>query len=138
MKLANPILVFGRAQVAAFLGGITDYFLMIALTELVHIHYTKSIVISGSIGAVVNFLISRKWAFNTGTSYKESVKSQALKFACVAAGSIALKSMGTLLVTTLFHINYKIGRLIVDAFVSYGFNFVLLKYWVFKKKTSLG
>jgi len=47
---------------------------------------------------------------------------------------ISLKSFGTLILQKVFQIDYRIGRLITDSFVSYGFNYPLIKYWVFKTK----
>lgn len=131
----KAVVVFAKAQVAAFVGGLTDYVVMIALTELAHIHYTRSILISGLIGAVVNFSLNRRWAFQTEQLYSSSKKQQLLKFLFVVLGSISLKSIGTYLVTTSMVINYKFSRLITDAVVSYGFNFPLMKYWVFRKDT---
>lgn len=128
-------MIFARAQVAAFAGGITDYSIMIALTELAHIHYTRSILISGFIGALVNFSVNRRWAFQTGQYYSSSKRVQLLKFFLVVVGSVSLKSGGTFLLTSTLKINYKISRLIIDAIVSYGFNFPLIKYWVFRKES---
>jgi len=50
----------------------------------------------------------------------------------VVLGSIFLKSLGTLMFQKVFQIDYRIGRLITDLFVSYGFNYPLIKNWVFK------
>jgi putative flippase GtrA len=130
----NSFLIFIRSQVSAFLGAVTDYSAMIIFTEVVHIHYTISIVIGGSAGAVVNFLINRYWAFKSDNSYASPAGKQLLRFACVAAGSILLKTFGTWVITENSTLNYKISRLIVDAFVAYGFNFVLMKYWVFRDR----
>ena len=30
------------------------------------------------------------------------------------------------------NLDYKLGRLLIDSIVSYGFNYPLMKYWVFK------
>ena len=103
---------------------------MILLTEFAHLHYTRSIIISGVLGAVVNFSLNRYWAFK---KHDESYRRQLRRFIFVVAGSIALKSSGTYLLTELLHLDYKISRLFVDAVVSLGFNFTLQKYWVFKK-----
>ena len=58
-KLFARIFVFAKAQVSAFIGGITDYAIMVFVTEVFHVHYTISIVIGGIIGAVVNFSLNR-------------------------------------------------------------------------------
>ena len=136
MGKRNSFMVFIRSQISAFIGVVVDYSVMILLTELGHVHYTLSIVCGGITGAIVNFLINRYWAFSSITPYKSRLDLQLLKFTSVAAGSIALKSTGTYFVTETFNLNYKISRLIVDALVAYAFNFVLMKYWVFNKKTT--
>lgn len=128
----KAIVTFLQAQVAAFLGGITDYGLMILLTEVCRLHFTFSILISGTIGAVINFSINRFWVFKNQCDYSSRINSQLFKFALVVLGSISLKSSGTLILQRVFQIDYRIGRLITDSFVSYGFNYPLIKYWVFK------
>ncbi|MCM0667037.1 GtrA family protein [Flavobacterium tyrosinilyticum] len=130
----KAIVTFLQAQVAAFLGGITDYGLMILLTEVCKLHFTFSILISGTIGAIINFSINRFWVFKNQFGYSSRINSQLFKFALVVLGSISLKSSGTLILQKVFQIDYRIGRLITDSFVSYGFNYPLIKYWVFKTK----
>lgn len=132
----KSILTFLQAQVAAFLGGITDYGLMILLTEVFKMHFTFSILISGTIGAIINFSINRFWVFKKQCGYGSRINSQLFKFALVVLASISLKSLGTLMLQKVFQIDYKIGRLITDSFVSYGFNYPLIKYWVFRANES--
>jgi putative flippase GtrA len=131
--LFERILVFAKAQVSAFIGGITDYAIMVFITEVFHVHYTISIAIGGIIGAVVNFSLNRYWTFPTKElRYKNSINKQLLKFVLVVINSILFKSSGTYLVTTFLKIDYKISRVIVDLFVSIAINYNLQKYWVFK------
>jgi len=125
-----PIIVFLKAQASAFLGGMVDYAVMIACTEILNIHYTISILISDLIGAIVNFTINRKWTFE---AEKVEVKVQLWKFAIVVLGSIFLKSGGTYLFTNWLNIDYKISRILTDIVVSLGYNYTLQHYWVFKK-----
>ncbi|APA00270.1 GtrA family protein [Flavobacterium commune] len=132
----KSILTFLQAQVAAFVGGITDYGLMILLTEVVELHFSFSILISGTVGAIINFSINRFWVFKNQSGYSSHINSQLFKFALVVLGSISLKSFGTLIFQKLFQIDYRIGRLITDLFVSYGFNYPLIKYWVFRVKKN--
>lgn len=133
MNKRKQFYVFAKAQASAFIGGLLDYGVMIACTELLHIHYTISIAISGVIGAVANFSINRYWTFNSEIAYKSPVGTQLFKFILVVCGSIALKSSGTYLLTTWLKIDYKYSRVIVDIIVSLGFNYTLQTYWVFKK-----
>ncbi|AWK05823.1 GtrA family protein [Flavobacterium crocinum] len=128
----EAVFTFLRAQVSAFLGGLTDYVLMVLLTEVFKLHFSFSILISGIVGAIINFSINRFWVFKNQCSYNSRVNSQLFKFALVVLGSISLKSFGTLVLQKVFQIDYRIGRLITDSFVSYGFNYPLIKYWVFR------
>jgi putative flippase GtrA len=134
MNDKNPVYIFAKAQASAFIGGIVDYLVMIVLSELFHIHYTISIVFGGIIGAIVNFSINKYWTYQ---SHQFPVGVQLLRFILVVAGSILLKSSGTYLLTTWLVLDYKFSRIITDIFVSLCFNFLLQKYWVFKKATTL-
>lgn len=119
---------FSKAQVAAFVGGLIDYGIMILLTEIFNIYYIFSIIAGGITGAFTNYAINRKWSFKTtGTMYKELIK-----FTLVALGSIVLKCGGTYVLTEFIGFDYRFSRLIVDAIVSLGFNYTLHRLWVFK------
>ena len=131
--LFDKLFVFAKAQVSAFIGGMTDYGIMVFFTEFFHVHYTISIAIGGIIGAVVNFSLNRRWTFHSkNLPYKNSINKQMIKFVLVVLNSILLKSSGTYLVTTFLRIDYKISRIIVDLVVSIALNYNLQKYWVFK------
>lgn len=132
-KSKNSVLIFLRAQASAFVGGLVDYLIMVLCTELAGIHYTLSILISGSIGAMLNFAINRKWTFQ---AEKGDLQRQVPKFIATVVGSILLKSAGTYLFTNWLKIDYKISRIVTDIIVSLGFNYTLQKYWVFKKKRN--
>lgn len=134
--MKSSVFIFLKAQLSAFLGGLFDYLIMIALTEWGGLFYTYSIAISGVLGAVVNFSINRYWTFGAAQT---PTSRQLPKFMCVVMGSILLKSSGTYLLTESTLLDYKISRIVIDLFVSLGFNFVLQKYWVFadtKKATQ--
>lgn len=134
MKKASSIRTFSKAQVSAFSGGLVDYAVMIICTELLHIYYPISIIISGLIGAVVNFSINRYWTYRV---HHLGIGKQLIKFIVVVLGSILLKSLGTYLVTNWLLIDYKISRVLVDVIVSLGFNYTLQTYWVFRDKKIL-
>ena len=129
----KTIFTFGKAQFSAFVGGMFDYCVMIFCTEVFKIYYAESIIISGLLGAMVNFSINRYWTFqNKGAA----LTNQLLRFYLVVLGSIVLKSSGTYFITENLLVDYKISRLIVDLFVSLGFNYTLQKYWVFRKEEN--
>lgn len=132
--MSKPIFTFAKAQVSAFLGGILDYIVMIACTELLHIHYTISIIISGIVGAVLNFSLNRYWSFRANKADKSPASPQLFKFMLMVAGSVLLKAFGTFILTNRLKLDYRISRILIDIIVSLGFNFVLQNFWVFRKK----
>ena len=136
MIKTKSIKVFLKAQLSAFSGGVTDYGMMILLTEKLGFHFTFSILISGTFGGIVNFCINRYWAFKNESIYTATARSQFLRFFGVVLGSITLKSGGTYLLHQNFNLDYRIGRLLTDSFVSYGFNYPLMKLWVFKTESK--
>lgn len=129
---AKAFYTFAKAQLSAFTGGICDYLIMIGLTEITGMHYTFSIMFGGMFGAVINFSINRYWAFSAGENLRLRLGPQLARFSMVVAGSIFLKSLGTYLVTSGLTLDYRISRLFVQAVVAYGFNYSLLRYWVFR------
>lgn len=131
--MVKRILVFSKAQVSAFCGGLMDYLLMILITEFFNIHYTISIAIAGVVGALLNFTLNRHWAFHTkDLPYKNPFWQQFLKFVPVVVNSIIMKASGTFFVTSITGFDYKISRILTDLLVSM-LNFMLQKHWVFKK-----
>jgi len=131
----EKLLVFSKAQVSSGVGGVVDYLLMILFTEVFHVHYTISIAIGGIVGAIVNFSINRFWAFRSKIHpYQLSGRKQLFRFVFVAVNSILLKMSGTYLLTTFLKIDYKISRIITDLVVSVAFNYMLQRYWVFKRE----
>lgn len=128
-RILPELLTFARAQLSAFVGGLVDFAVMILLTELAGVFYAYSILVGGIIGAGVNFSINKFWAFG---NQKSKARDQLIKFSLVVLGSILLKSSGTYFLTETLSIKYWIARLVVDAFVCFGFNYVLHRIWVFK------
>lgn len=129
MKRSSKIITFLKAQLSAFIGGLFDFGIYSACYKLLHISAPFSNVISGSLGAVVNFLINRYWSFS---STKNSVGSQLWKFVIVVCGSIALKSAGIHFLVDIYRINFLFSKVVVELLVSLGFNYTLQRYWVFK------
>ena len=90
-KIRDFFLSFGKAQVSAFLGGLFDFLIYTLGIQVFDLSAYLSNIISGSLGAVVNFSINRYWTFD---SREISIGKQLSKFVLVVAGSISLKSIG--------------------------------------------
>jgi len=135
--MVEKLFIFAKAQASSFIGGIVDYCIMILFTEFLHFHYSISIAIGGTIGAITNFYLNKGWTFRSkNLPYKHSGSKQLLRFAVVVANSILLKVSGTFIFTTFLRTDYIISRLITDLFVSIGFNYMLQMHWVFRKENQ--
>ncbi|MDR1338815.1 MAG: GtrA family protein, partial [Prevotellaceae bacterium] len=132
-NILERLKIFVKAQFSAFVCGMCDYLIMILITEFFGIHYTVSIVIACTLGAIMNFSVNKIWTFHSKTSsYKFSLPQQLWRFIFVVVSSIGLKTLGTHILTEYAHIDYKISRLITDAIVSILYNYMLQRYWVFR------
>lgn len=134
MSLFNSVKIkeFFKAQLSAFIGGLFDFGIYTLCFTVFGISAAFSNVVSGSLGAVVNFSINRYWSFN---SADQPIGDQLWKFVIVVIGSITLKSSGIYLLVEVMDLNFLISKGIVEIIVSLGFNFVLQKFWVFKRPT---
>ena len=137
--MLNWLKTFTKAQLSAFIGGVSDYAIMIFLTEAVfgRDYYPVAIAVSCSLGAVINFSLNKFWAFRPQEqAYKFTLRQQLRRFIIVVVSSILLKIAGTWLITTFIGFDYKISRIITDLLVSLGFNFTLQRYWVFSRENN--
>ena len=92
-----------------------------------------------AVGAGINFSLNRYWTFTAGSGthdYSNAFLLQLTKFVLTVVGSILLKYLGTYLLERHLGIDYKIGKLISDLFVSVLFNYPMQRYWVFRKTPS--
>ena len=128
--MASKLKEFLKAQLSAFVGGLTDFGIYSFCFKVLSFSAPLSNAISGSLGAVVNFVINRYWSFD---SKDQPLGSQLWKFVLVVIGSILLKSGGIYLLVDKWGFHFMLGKVIIELIVSLGFNFVLQKYWVFKK-----
>lgn len=127
---SSKIKIFLKAQLSAFVGGLFDFCIYSLCYKVFGVSAPLSNVVSGSLGAIVNFTINRYWSFESTST---PVKEQLWKFIIVVVGSIILKSSGIYVLVDLMSINFLLAKGIVEIIVSLGFNYVLQKIWVFKK-----
>jgi len=128
--MSDKLRVFLKAQLSAFVGGLSDFGIYTFCYTVLKFTAPFSNVISGSLGAIVNFIINRYWSFG---NTEKSLGSQLWKFILVVIGSISLKSLGIHLLVDIWHLHFLLSKLIVEIIVSLGFNYTLQKLWVFKK-----
>ena len=136
-RLRRLILNFSQAQISAGAGSVVDYGLMVLSVEVFHWDLFWAVACGGVVGAIINFSLNRYWTFRDKQhAYRHGLKTQLLKFAATVTGSILLKYLGTYALEHGLGIDYKIGKLISDLFVSVLFNYTLQRFWVFRKAKS--
>ncbi|WP_312696817.1 MULTISPECIES: GtrA family protein [Sphingobacterium] len=128
--MSDKLRVFLRAQLSAFIGGLSDFGIYTFCYTVLKFTAPFSNVVSGSLGAIVNFTINRYWSFG---NTEKSIGSQLWKFIIVVVGSITLKSLGIHVLVDIWHLHFLLSKLIVEIIVSLGFNYTLQRFWVFKQ-----
>ena len=128
--MSDKLRVFLRAQLSAFIGGLSDFGIYTFCYTVLNFTAPFSNVVSGSLGAIVNFTINRYWSFG---NTEKSIGSQLWKFIIVVVGSITLKSLGIHVLVDIWQLHFLLSKLIVEIIVSLGFNYTLQRFWVFKQ-----
>jgi len=122
---------FLKAQATSMIATLTDYLVFGLLHEFFHVWYLIANVIGVVSGGIMNFILGRYWAFS---SKEEEIKGQAVKFFIVWAGNLLLNTTGVYMLTQWFgEANALYAKIIVSIVVGIGYNYVLQKFFVFKK-----
>ncbi len=120
-----------RYQIAGFIATLLDFGVTIFLTETLLIWYVYSNATGALVGAVANFFISSYWAF---AGSKNKLINQLWKYVVVSFGSLLLNTLCVYLLTDwLFEFDYRISKVIVAISIAWTYNFLLMRYFVFKK-----
>lgn len=126
-KLVEQIVKF------AFVGGtafIIDYFGMIFLTEVLHINYLISSVISFTLSVIYNYILSVRWVFTVNNQL--SAKKQFIIFVLLSVVGLVLNTLLMWVFTDLAHLDYRIGKIIATVLVMV-YNFISRKMFLESK-----
>lgn len=127
--------LLGRHQIAAFVGTSADFGAMIALVELAHLAPETATVLSAITGGIVNFSLSRGWAFRG--RHAGSTTGQAGRYALVSFGGALLNALLLGIVLRGLHlvaldVPYPFARAIVSVAVSLLYTYPLHTRVVFR------
>ena len=101
----------------------------IFLTEVAGIWYAWSNALGAFCGAVVSFLMCRRWVFNVRRPHWHR---QALRYALASGLSLTLNTSGVWLLTENLDISYIFSKIIVATFIGLTINFLMFRDFVFK------
>lgn len=123
---------FLRAQVAAFAGTAADYLATFILKDLLSVWYVVATGCGALVGAIVNFVMGRQWAFK---ATEGKVGGQAFRYALVSFGSLILNTGGVYAWVELTSEAWVYpAKVVVGLLVGITWNFFMQKYFVYKKK----
>lgn len=121
---------FLKAQASSLISSAVDFLVTVTLKEIFGIYYLTASVIGVISGGVTNFLLGRNIVFS---SKEKSVETQAFRYIVVWLGNLALNTLGVYLFTSVLNIEYRISKILVAIIVGLSYNYVLQKFFVFKK-----
>ncbi len=119
-----------RHQIAGIVATLADFGVLVILTEVFHIWYVFSTTLGAFAGTLINFFISSYWAFSGS---KNSLRNQMFKYSIVSIGSLILNTSFVYLLTDWLLIDYKLSKLVTSIAIGWFYNFLLMRYFVFKK-----
>lgn len=122
--------LLGRHQIAAAIGTSTDFATMIALVEVAHVDAPLATMLSALAGGLVNFTVSRRWAFRE--IHRGALPAQAAKYAVVSLGGALLNSLLLAVALHTLPVSYVVARVGVAVAVSLLYSYPLHTRLVFR------
>lgn len=123
-KLISQILKFGVVGVIAFL---IDYGVLILLTEVFHVHYLLSAMISFTVSVIFNYIASMRFVFNGREDMSKG--REFVIFLILSIIGLGLNELFMWLMVDRFVIHYMISKIFVTGIVMV-WNFVTRKIFL--------
>jgi putative flippase GtrA len=120
-----------RHHTAALIATAADYLTMVACVELAGIGPVPATALAALVGGITNFTINRHFTYH---ATQVPVGTQVWRFALVSGSSLGLNTAGEALFHNVLGVQYLLARVIVSTIVSNGWNYPMLKYFVFKQR----
>lgn len=126
---------FVRAQFSSLSATGVDYAVTAVLFQFSPLGYVGATAIGAVCGGVCNAVINYKWTFPETSRTKRAI---AVRYLLVWLGNIVLNTFGVSLLAPLFASSVGLGSLmtakvIVSITVALFWNFILQKYWVYRR-----
>ena len=120
-----------RHQIAGLTATAVDFGITLFLTNILFIWVGYSNFIGAIFGAITNFIISTLWAFSGS---KNKLINQIWKYTIVSLGSALLNTLLVVIFTEKwFQFDLVITKVIVAITIAWTYNFLLMRYFVFRK-----
>ena len=122
--------VFLKAQASSLISTGADFFITFLVKEMLGTWFVLASVTGTICGGIINFLLGRNWVFS---SKERKAGEQLFKYMIVWLGSFLLNASGIYFFTEIIKLEGWISKVMVSLIVGIGYNYVLQKFFVFKK-----
>jgi len=122
-----------RHHATSVLSTAVDFTVMFAFVKLVHLKPVVATVIGASGGALTNFAVNRSFTYRAGTGRPGG---QLWKFVVVSAASLGLNALGEYCFFSLLGLQFMLARVITAIIVSNGWNYPMLRFFVFSGRSK--
>lgn len=124
---------FLKAQASSLISTTVDFLVTFVLKILLGSWFFYASVTGNICGGIVNFFLGRNWVFS---SKEKGMGGQVLKYLVVWLGNLILNAAGVYLFTEILKFENWISKIMVSLIVGIGYNYVLQKFFVFKKTSQ--
>ena len=122
------MLTYIKAQAASVVGSIADFAVSLLLVHVFHCWYILANISGNICGAVVQFILSRNWAFS---ATKQSVSYQVIKYLLFWAGNILLQTGGVYFLKDFIGLSYILSKIITSVSIGLTYNYFVQRKFVF-------
>jgi len=133
-KTDNVIVQLFRYFIVSGLSLVIDFCTLFVFTDLLHIQYLVSGILSYSIGLVINYFISVNWVFNS-RNYEDRRK-EFIVFAGIGILGLGVNTLVMWICTGLLGLYYLASR-VISAAIGYTWKYVARRVILFRKKQPL-
>jgi putative flippase GtrA len=114
-KTDNTFIQFFRYLFVGGFAAIVNIGMLFIFTDLLHLYYIMSNVLSFVLGLIVNYLLSKKFVFQEDTSISQS--KEFVMYTIIGVIGLGIDTMFVWLFTDIIKIYYMISKLISTAIV---------------------
>ena len=126
--------VVARHQLGAAFATAADFAIMVVCVHAGLAPVAGTALGAGG-GALLNFALGRHWIFPTRSG--DRIHLQAVRYALVALGSLALNTLGEFVLHDVGRLHYLVARTLVAGAVGLAWNYPLQRGWVFAPRAVI-
>ncbi len=127
----NSRVQFIRYTISGGIAFITDFVILLILTEFLNIYYLISAGIAFIIGVLVTYILSIRWVFDTRRF--QSKRYEISIYFLLSFIGLLLTELFMWYFTDIIHYHYLLSKIVSSAFVL-GWNFISKKFILFPSK----